>query len=78
VKRNRVARWFSFKPKNPILGKNSEGLGMENVVFYVLWPFGMFFGDLVEFIAVWYMYFVVVCYIFSCFGMFVRGKIWQP
>jgi hypothetical protein len=48
-----------------------EGLGMENVIWYDLWPFGV--------IYVWP--FGIVCghlvYI-SRFGMFGPRKIWQP
>jgi hypothetical protein len=66
----RVARWFIFKPKIPIL----EGLGIENVIFYDhfeyfmaiwynLWQFGIVCGHLVH---------------FSHFGTFGPRKIWQP
>jgi hypothetical protein len=34
------------------------------------WPFGLFYSHLV--------YFVVICYISSRFGMLNKRKIWQP
>jgi hypothetical protein len=61
---NRVARWFGFKPKIPIL----EGLGKENVVifydhseyfsviWYNLWPFGIVCGHFVYFFPFWYVW----------------------
>jgi uncharacterized metal-binding protein len=36
----------------------------------MLWPFGIIYDRLVQF--------VVVCYIFSRFGIFEPRKIWQP
>jgi hypothetical protein len=41
-----------FQTKNPNLGKNLEGLGMENVVIFmtiwnILLPFGIIYGRLV-------------------------------
>jgi hypothetical protein len=50
-----------------------EGLGMENVVvlydhlkyFKAIWnilrPFGIFYGRLVKFVAIWYIFPVLVC-----------------
>jgi hypothetical protein len=64
-----------FQTKNPNLGKILEGFAMENVVmfyehweyfsliWYNLYPFGIFCGHLVY---------------FSRFGMFGPRKIWQP
>jgi hypothetical protein len=56
----RVARWFLFKPKIPIwvhFGGSCNGR-----CWYILWPFGLFYGHLV--------YFVVIWYILSLFGIF--------
>jgi hypothetical protein len=59
----RVARWYIFKPKIPIW-VNLEDLEMENVdvyyghwefitaIWYILWPFGIFYGHLVYFMAI--------------------------
>jgi hypothetical protein len=30
-----------------------EGLGLENVGMYILWPFGIFYGYLEYFLAIW-------------------------
>jgi hypothetical protein len=47
----RVARWFVFKPKIPnlvIFG------GPQNGNYWnILWSFGIFYGHLVYFIAIW-------------------------
>jgi hypothetical protein len=39
-------------------------------IWNILWPFGIIYGRLVLV--------VVICYIFSQFGMFGPRKIWQP
>jgi hypothetical protein len=64
-----------FQTKNPNLGKNLEGLGMENVV--------IFYDHLEYFLVIWYnlWLFGIVCghlVHFSHFGMFGPRKIWQP
>jgi hypothetical protein len=58
---SRVARWYIFKTKNPNLGKFRRELGMEKVgklygyleyitaIWYILQPFGIFYGHLVFF-----------------------------
>jgi hypothetical protein len=33
-----------------------EGLGMENVGIHILWPFGIFYSHLVNFMAIGYIY----------------------
>jgi hypothetical protein len=51
---SRVDRWFISKPKIPIwvnFGGNWNG----NVDIHILWTFGLFYGHLVYFIAIWYI-----------------------
>jgi hypothetical protein len=50
----RVARWYIFKPKIPIL-VILDVLGMENVGTYLLCPLRiyMYNGHLVYFMAIW-------------------------
>jgi hypothetical protein len=70
---NRVARWYIFKPKIPIW-----------IIFligrcrYNLWTFGLFYGQLVYFIASLYTYFVVIWFIFLHFGMLYQEKSGNP
>jgi hypothetical protein len=45
-------------------------VGIFMTIWNILWPFGIIYGRLVEF--------VVICYIFPQFGMFGPRKIWQP
>jgi hypothetical protein len=42
-----------FHTKN----ENWEGIGMEHftAIWYSLWPFGIFYGHLVNFMAIWYV-----------------------
>jgi hypothetical protein len=40
-----------------------DDAGIVTAIWYILWPLGIFYGDLV---------------IFPRFGMLVQGKIWQP
>jgi hypothetical protein len=57
---SRVARWHILNPK--ILIWVNFG-GLRNARFlYVFWPFGLFYGNLVYFVAIWY--------IFWLFGLF--------
>jgi hypothetical protein len=75
----RVARYVvCFHTKNPKFGYILEGLRMES--------FGIFYGRLVKFRVVgcilnqcgMYMYFVVIWYISSRFGMFNQEKSGKP
>jgi hypothetical protein len=71
----RVARWFIFKPKNPNLGKIWRDSEWKNLLYLmticdILLPFGSIHSRLVWFVVIWY--------IFSRFGMFGPKKIWQP
>jgi hypothetical protein len=52
VTETRVARRFIFKPKIPICVK--FGGRWNGKFYYIVWPFGIFFGHLVYFMAVWY------------------------
>jgi hypothetical protein len=47
----RVARWYILKLKIPIL----QGLGKGKVGIHILWPFCIFYGHLVYFMAIWYI-----------------------
>jgi hypothetical protein len=56
----RVARWFVFKPKIPIwvnFGGSCYGKS-----WYILWPFGLFYGH--------WKYFMAIRYILWYFGIF--------
>jgi hypothetical protein len=46
----RVARWFVFKPKIPIWV--NFGGSCNGSCWYILWPFGLFYGHLVYFVAI--------------------------
>jgi hypothetical protein len=53
AKPSRVARWFVFKPKIPIwvhFGGPQIRKGL-----YILWPFGIFYGDLGYYMTIWYI-----------------------
>jgi hypothetical protein len=62
----------SFQTKKSQFGKILEGLAMENLgIFYdhlvyltaiknILWPFGTFCGHLVHFVAIWYIFPILV------------------
>jgi hypothetical protein len=63
----RVARWYIFKPRIPILGKFWGGLRMENV--------GIVFGQLEFYTAIW---FVALWYIFPRFGTLCQEKSGNP
>jgi hypothetical protein len=70
----RVARWHIFRPKI-LIWANLGGTKL-NILFYyraiwsILGPFGKFCGLWVYFMAIWYIFPVLVC--------FVPRKIWQP
>jgi hypothetical protein len=49
--RSRVARWFVFKPKIWV----NFGGPCNGRYWYILWPFGLFYGNLVYFVAIWYI-----------------------
>jgi hypothetical protein len=66
----RVARWFIFKPKIPILGS------CYGRYWYIIFPFGQISGYLVYFMALWYILWSFG--IFSPFWYIVERKIWQP
>jgi hypothetical protein len=71
-----------FLTKNPNVGKLWRVLHWKmlvyliaiwsillTVIWYILWPFGMFYGHLVCFMAIWYILWLFGMYIFSLFGM---------
>jgi hypothetical protein len=61
-----------FQTKNPNLGKFWTVL--DGKCLHVLWPFGIFYGDLRYFMTIWY-----ILYSFGTFfWYFVPIKIWQP
>jgi hypothetical protein len=47
----RVARWYVFKPKIQ-LWVNSGGPRNEKG-WYIIWPFGIYYGHLVYVMAIW-------------------------
>jgi hypothetical protein len=62
---SRVARSSIFKPKNPNLGKIWRVLQWKMSVYFmsicfIIQPFGNFYGNLVYFMAVWYIFSVLV------------------
>jgi hypothetical protein len=73
----RDARWYIFKPKIPI-GVNF-GRSWNGRCWFMLWPFGMFYGHLVYFMAIWYMYLISGnLEYFPPFWYIVPRKLWQP
>jgi hypothetical protein len=50
---SRVARWHIFKPKIP-LWVNFGGPWVGKC-WYILWPFGIFYGYLGYFMTIWYI-----------------------
>jgi hypothetical protein len=68
----RVARWFVFQPKLPIW-VNFRG-SCNSKSWYILWPFGLLYGHLKYSMAIWYIYFVVIWYIFPPLGILHRNK----
>jgi hypothetical protein len=63
-----VARWFVFKPKIPIWVNFGGYCNRKS--WYILWPFGLFYGHWKYFMAIWY--------ILWSFGLFLPVLIWQP
>jgi hypothetical protein len=44
--------------------------GMWNLkCWYILWPFGLLYGHLVYYMAIWYMYYMAIWYIKWPFGI---------
>jgi hypothetical protein len=70
-----------FKTNIPILGNFSRVLSLLG--WYIFWPFNIFCGHLLNFVAIWYIlwrlgifYGHLVC--FSRFGMMYQGKSGNP
>jgi hypothetical protein len=57
--RTRVARWYNFKQKVPIL-VNFVG-SCSKRCRYMLWPFGIFFSPFGKIYVIWYIFPVSVC-----------------
>jgi hypothetical protein len=56
---SRVARWYIFKPKIPVW---VNFLGSCNGrSWYILQPFGIFYGCLVHLVVIWYIFTILVC-----------------
>jgi hypothetical protein len=55
-------------------------------IWYILWPFGIFYGHLVYFMAIWYILWsfgifyghLVIWYIFPPFGILCQEKSGNP
>jgi hypothetical protein len=61
-----------FQTKNPDLGK------FWRVLQWKMLPFGLFYGYLVYFVAIWYMHFMAIWCIFPRFGMLYQEKSDNP
>jgi hypothetical protein len=83
----KVARWYIFKPKLPIWV--NFGGSCNGRCLYTLWPFGIFYGHLVYFTAIWstlkpfgifcgHLVFFIAKWYFFLLWYFVERKIWQP
>jgi hypothetical protein len=76
VPRNRVARWYIFRPKIAIL-VNFEG-PCNGICWYNIWPLGLFYFHLISF-DIFYDRFVCGNLVyFPPFWYILRRKIWQP
>jgi hypothetical protein len=64
----KVARWNIFRPKSGNLGKFWRALQWK---MYILRTFGLFYGHLMYFMAIW-VYCVVIWYIFPRGGILYR------
>jgi hypothetical protein len=71
---SRVARWCVFKPKLPIW-VNFRG-SWTRKCWYILWPIGIYFGTLVNFIGI--CKFSGNLIYFFCFGTFFQEKSGNP
>jgi hypothetical protein len=74
VERTRVARWHIFKPKIPIwvnFGRSCNGR-----CWYILCPFGLFYGHLWYFVAIW----DILCFLIYLFrfGTLYQEKSGNP
>jgi hypothetical protein len=55
----RVARWFVFKPKIPILGKLWRVLQLKilfRTIWFILLLLEILYGHLVNFVIIWYIF----------------------
>jgi hypothetical protein len=67
----RVARWYIFKPRIPI--RVNFGGSSKSTCWYNFWPFGLFYGYLVNFVVIGYIFHVCVAMLYVC-----ARKICQP
>jgi hypothetical protein len=72
---SRVARWIVFKPKIPIW-VNFVGSYIGKCL-YILWPFGIFYGDLRHFRTIWYSLYSFGTF-FSGFGTMCEERSGNP
>jgi hypothetical protein len=70
----RVARWHIFIPKLPIWA--DFGRPWNEIFRYILWPFDVEFGHLLNFVTMWYILWPYV--IFSQFGILYQEKSGSP
>jgi hypothetical protein len=70
----RVARRYFFKPKIPIWV--NFGGPWNGKCWSILWPFGIYYGNSVYFMAIWWVSCNLVY--FPLFWYIVSRKIWQP
>jgi hypothetical protein len=71
-----VARWHIFKPKITIW-VNFGGSCKERCLYFT-WPFGLFYGYLVWFVAVLYSFPVLVCCTKKNLATLARWYIFKP
>jgi hypothetical protein len=72
--RTRVARRHTFKPNIPIWV--SFGGSCNGRCWFILWPFGLFYGHLINYVTIWYILWLLVY--FSRFGMLLKEKSGNP
>jgi hypothetical protein len=75
IGRNRVARWFAFKPKIPIWVNFGGSLNWKMLKYFmaiwnILQTFEIIYDHLVQFVFIWY--------IFSGFGIMRQEKSGNP
>jgi hypothetical protein len=71
----KVARWYIFIPKLRIWV--DFGGPWNGKCWHILLPIGIFYGNLIYFMVIWYNLWSF-WYIFPCFGMMYQGKSGNP
>jgi hypothetical protein len=79
---NQGCQMVYFQTKNPHLGKfwrafKWKKLEYSMTIWNILRPFGIFYGHLVYFVSIWYIFVVILVY-FSRFGMLCKEKSGNP